>query len=145
TASPPILHTASEHRTAHAIDQIAVTAAGGAALAGAVAALAVYVGLIGSGHWYGDEFYILAFYRDKGLAALADHIVAWSPRPVSEPLLFAYAQLVAVMGRPLIRGMLGSLWLVFLLGPLVTVRWRQPGVLWRVAAGLSLLAMMIAS
>src|SRR5581483_7243803 len=77
--------------------------------------------------------------------ALADHIVAWSPRPVSEPLLFAYAQLVAVMGRPLIRGMLGSLWLVFLLGPLVTVRWRQPGVLWRVAAGLSLLAMMIAS
>ncbi|MBV9758751.1 MAG: hypothetical protein JO047_17035 [Alphaproteobacteria bacterium] len=114
-------------------------------LAAAAAALALYAGLIGSGHWYGDEFYLVALYRDNGLAALAHHIVGWSPRPVSEPLLFLYARLVAAMGRPLIRGVLGWLWLAFLLGSVATVQWRKRGIAWRVAAGLSLLAMMIVS
>jgi hypothetical protein len=126
-------------------DQIVAATAGGTVLVAALAVLAIYVGLIASGHWYIDEYTILANYRESKLAVLADHIITWSPRPVSELLLFLYSRLVAMTGRPLIRWMLGALWLMFLLSPVVTVQWRKQGLTWRLAAGLSLLIMLIVS
>lgn len=126
------------------LDAIGVVA-GGATIAGALAVLGTYLGLLASGHWYIDEFIVFAGYRDGGWLSLWDRIVSWSPRPISEPLFMLYARFVAVADNPLVRWMLGTLWLGFLLSALATARWRRPGLVWRLAAGLSLLAILVAS
>ncbi len=90
-----------------------------------------------------DDYMVMAAFRDQGLPLLPTRILTWSPRPLSESMLFIYATLVARVGRPLIGWLLVPLWVAFLATALVTVRWRSPGLVWRLLAGLALLAMFI--
>ncbi len=100
-----------------------------------LATIAFHFGLVDLGQWTNDEFGIIGSYRDKPWTAFLDRLMRWSPRPISEVLIWIYAGLVNLTDKPFIGMFLGWLWLMLLLTPLVafwqlrmTVSedWRRP-------------------
>jgi hypothetical protein len=83
------------------------------------ATIVIYAGLIGLGRWQLDEYFDFYWAR-KGFPFLLERL-QWSPRPVSESLLFGYAWTVNHLHRPLIVPLLLALWVVFILAGLFTV------------------------
>jgi hypothetical protein len=67
--------------------------------------------LLPLGKWEGDEFIQLALLGRDGLAQVAVRVFGWSPRPVSEMLIWAYSHLVAWRGAPSATTCLAILWL----------------------------------
>ena len=78
--------------------------------------VACYASLLPLGKWHPDEFSQFSVIRLDGWHAVAHRIFGWSPRPVSELVLWAYAQVVIQTGRPHTALFLGGLWAVVLLG-----------------------------
>jgi hypothetical protein len=105
----------------------------------------VHAGLIGMGRWQGDEYLTLALYRRYGLPALLRTVTGWSPRPVSELVVWLYARAVNSVGRPLITACLAVLWMTLVASALVTIRWQAPLAVLshRLMIALSLLAMFL--
>ncbi|CAG9255584.1 conserved membrane hypothetical protein [Paraburkholderia unamae] len=83
-----------------------------------LAAIAAYAGLISGGHWQ-DEYYNFYRLRDEGLPFLFYRILAWSPRPLSEALVYLYGIAVIQSGRPLIGWVLGITWIATVLSIVV--------------------------
>ncbi len=90
------------------------------AIPGATTALllmiACYASLLPLGKWHPDEFLQFHEQRVAGWHATADRILGWSPRPVSELVLFGYGTAVNLLGRPLSLPFLAAIWSVLLLG-----------------------------
>ncbi|KXU91586.1 hypothetical protein CR51_31790 [Caballeronia megalochromosomata] len=76
-----------------------------------------FAGLIPAGHWQ-DEFFTFAAFRKGGLHFYIERLVTWSPRPVSELLIFAYSRAVDQFGKPLIAPVLAILWVTLMAGAL---------------------------
>jgi hypothetical protein len=98
---------------------LAPTLACGAILAIVLAAIVAHFGLAGIGQWAYDDFAIISSYRDTGWSAFGERVLHWSPRPISEILIWMYAWIVIWARKPLIGPMLGFLWLTLLSAPLV--------------------------
>ncbi len=81
--------------------------------------LILYLGLIGLGQWQADEYVDFAALRSKGWRFFYERML-WSPRPVSELLLFIYGWMVNHFHRPLIAPFLAVLWAGFLAAGLAT-------------------------
>jgi len=82
--------------------------------------IALHLGLVDVGQWAYDEFSIISSYRDNGWTAFRDRLIGWSPRPISELLIWAYACLVNWTHKPLIGVFLGLLWLTLISVPLIS-------------------------
>ena len=81
--------------------------------------IALHLGLVDAGQWTFDEFSLVSSYRDKGWMAFGDRLFGWSPRPISEALLWAYACFVNWTDKPLIGVFLCLLWLTLIVSPLL--------------------------
>jgi len=84
-----------------------------------------YAALLGNG-WWTDEYLDFYLGRRDGASFWWDRVTGWSPRPVSELLLYLYSLVVAAFGRPLIVPFLGLLWLA-LGAALILPVWRDRG------------------
>jgi hypothetical protein len=82
--------------------------------------IALHFGLVDLGQWAIDEFSVIRFYGDYGWAAFVHRLIGWSPRPVSELLIWGYADLVNWTHQPLIGVFLGSVWLTLISVPLIS-------------------------
>lgn len=104
-----------------------------------------YAGLIGMGQWQGDEYVQIPQYRQLGFHEYVDRIFGWSPRPVSELVLWLYAEAVEHDHRPHIIPFLAVLWAIVGLATVVTIRPSSyRGVLrYRLLLSLALLAMFL--
>ena len=92
-----------------------------------VGLIALHFGLVGTGHWAVDEFIVIRSYRDNGWPAFVDRLMTWSPRPISELLIWAYACLVNWQHKPFIGFSLALLWLTLILAPLISfLQIRKP-------------------
>jgi hypothetical protein len=100
-------------------DVLAPTLICGAMLAIALATIVAHFGLVGIGQWAYDEFAIISSYRDSGWSAFSERVLHWSPRPISEILIWMYAWVVIWTRKPLIGFFLGFLWLTLFSAPLV--------------------------
>lgn len=90
-----------------------------------VAIIAAHAALLPLGAWQMDEFVILHGLREHGLAYVAARLRDWSPRPLSELMLWLYQLYVARLDRPLITSFLACLWLLLLGAALVASRWPR--------------------
>jgi hypothetical protein len=88
-----------------------------------LATVIAYGGLIGLGRWQLDEYSDFRAMR-AGFPFLLERM-KWSPRPVSEPIYYAYGWCVNGLHRPLIVVVLGVLWLTFLFAGLFTSWHKQ--------------------
>ncbi|WP_155628290.1 hypothetical protein [Burkholderia multivorans] len=106
--------------------------------------IAAYAGLLPAGHWQ-DEYYTFYRFRDDGLSFLSERILTWSPRPLSELLVYIYSVAVVKTGRPLIGTVLGIIWVVTMLAVVVPpVRYAPPRHrVIATAAGLGLFALFL--
>jgi hypothetical protein len=82
--------------------------------------IALHFGLVDVGQWANDDFSIVNSYRDDSWATFGDRLMHWSPRPLSELLIWAYACLVNWTHKPLIGVFLGLLWLPLILAPVIS-------------------------
>jgi hypothetical protein len=69
-----------------------------------------YAGLLGTSTWRPDEYDTLARYRTEGTHFLWHRIIAWSPRPFSELLIYFYAKLVNTTKLQLTPLIMGMVW-----------------------------------
>jgi hypothetical protein len=80
-------------------------------LAGAAtAAVLAHALLLPLGRWYPDEFLQFANHRASGWQAVIERVLGWSPRPISELLLFGYAGAVSLAGLPGVAAVLALAW-----------------------------------
>ncbi len=80
-----------------------------------------FAGLVPLGTWQ-DDFLYLHNYHQQGLGFLADRLLHWSPRPLSETLIYFYAIAVYHFGLPLIGVFTGMFWLI-LIAAIVLPTW----------------------
>lgn len=81
-----------------------------------VVTIGCHAALLPLGKWQPDEFIQFHNQIAFGWHAVADRIFAWSPRPVSEVLIWGYGSVVNLLDRPLIVPCLAILWAGVLLG-----------------------------
>lgn len=74
-----------------------------------LATLLAHAVLLPAGHWQ-DEYKTFPIFWEHGWRGWWGRIVLWSPRPLSETLLFLYAQSVRLAGEPLIGPSLAFGW-----------------------------------
>lgn len=89
------------------LDSIAIVAT----VAVSAAVFLLFMGLVPVGRWQGDEFFVAANIREQGVGYLVARVWNWSPRPLSEFLLYGYFRAVDFVGSPFIGIALGTLWL----------------------------------
>jgi hypothetical protein len=104
----------------HSIERFARSLLTWASLVILLAMIASHVGLVDVGQWTDDEFLIIGSYRDRGWAAFCGRLISWSPRPISEGLIWAYSCLVNWAHKPFIGAFLGLLWLLLIGTPLIS-------------------------
>jgi len=78
-----------------------------------IATVLAFAGLVPLGTWQ-DEFVYLHNYHQQGLGFLADRLLHWSPRPLSETLIYFYAIAVYHFAQPLIGAFTGLFWLILI-------------------------------
>lgn len=78
-------------------------------LVAALLVVAVYGSQVGLGRWQSDEYNLFAAERHWNWPYMLARL-SYSPRPVSELLIFLYGQAVAGWHRPLMTECLGGLW-----------------------------------
>src|SRR5271165_4399389 len=104
----------------HPIERVARRLLSAVSLVILLAMIALHFGLVDRGDWAVDEFCVISSYRDMGWAAFVHRLLDWSPRPISEVLIWAYACLVNWIHKPLIGVFLGLLWLTLISAPLIS-------------------------
>lgn len=110
----------------------------------AVFILLAHTILVAGGRWDGDEFFNFTQYRQSGIAYLLFRTLHWSPRPVSEFVLYLYALAVLHWDAPLITPFLGLLWGVLIGGTFAAAWWGGiGGRLPRLGLGLTVAAMFL--
>jgi hypothetical protein len=112
------------HRAAGRQGRVAVLAV---ALAAAAAILA-HALLLPLGAWRPDEYLQFALHDRQGWAEVTNRIFGWSPRPISEILLFLYSRLVAWQDGPGIVPVLAAAWAGTLAVLLVAARIARLGL-----------------
>jgi hypothetical protein len=85
-----------------------------------LAIIALHFGLVDLGQWAIDEFSVINSYGDYGWTAFVHRLIGWSPRPISELLIWGYACLVDWIHKPLIGAFLGLVWLTLISAPLIS-------------------------
>ena len=89
--------------------------------------LALHAALLPQGRWY-DEYFTFGAYRLYGWPGFIHRLASWSPRPVSEALIWGYWRAVHATGRPLVAPALLVAWgLAAQLLALAAKPWRRPG------------------
>jgi hypothetical protein len=78
-----------------------------------VVTVLAFAGLIPLGTWQ-DDFLYLHNYHQQGMGFLIDRLLHWSPRPLSETLIYFYALAVHHYDTPLIWLFIGLFWLVLI-------------------------------
>jgi hypothetical protein len=78
------------------------------------AVIVAHAALLQLGKWHPDEFFLLALLEWNGPAQVLGRMFGWSPRPVSELIIWAYSRLVAWRGDPSGTTCLAFLWLALL-------------------------------
>ena len=107
------------------------------------AVLALHAALLPEAHWQGDDFLCAGFARDFGWRYLWQaRIDGWSPRPLSEPILYAYGRLAAAWRHPLAIPFLGLLWALLIASTLISLRRHQNAPV-RVLLGLAVACMFL--
>ncbi|MBE7209415.1 MAG: acyltransferase, partial [Gluconacetobacter diazotrophicus] len=103
----------------------------------ATAILAAYAGQLPMGRWQTDEYQLLLNQRQWGLGILPVRL-SYSPRPVSELVLFGYGWVVLHAHLPLVAPFLAALWGAALGAMMAALRAALPPGRWRwpVAAAL---------
>ena len=76
----------------------------------AAAAILAHALLLPLGAWRPDEYFQFAQHDRQGWAEVSHRIFGWSPRPISEILLFLYSRLVAWQDGPGIVPSLAAAW-----------------------------------
>ena len=116
-------------------------AAASAVMAGIVL---LHAGWTPGGSWDADEYYNFALERVHGWRYAWERLYLWSPRPLSEAVLWLYDGAVTAVGAPLIAPFLLLLW-AGLVAAAVVALWRPgiPGSPWRLAAALGVVAMFL--
>ena len=76
-----------------------------------IATVLAFAGLIPLGTWQ-DDFLTLHNYHQQGGDFLIERLRHWSPRPLSEALIYLYAVTVHHYGLPLIGAFIALFWLV---------------------------------
>lgn len=89
------------------------------------AVIAAYAALLPLGEWQMDEFVLLHGLQEHGIAFVAERLQNWSPRPLSELILWFYHLCVVRLDRPLITSFLAGLWLLLLAAAFVASRWPR--------------------
>lgn len=79
------------------------------AIAVSFATLIAFAGLIPAGRWH-DEYLTLHEYHQSGLDFLWHRLIQWSPRPLSEMLVYFYGLAVYHTGLPLIGAFITPFW-----------------------------------
>jgi hypothetical protein len=104
-----------------------------------------HAGLLGVGRWQGDEYMTFALYRRYGLSVLFQAITGWSPRPVSEVVVWLYGRAVESFRHPLIAPCLAVFWITLVASALIPMRWcaRLAELPYRLMIALGLLAMFL--
>jgi len=103
-----------------------------------------HMGLTLGGDWGGDEYYQFANWRDVGLSAFRLRLLAWSPRPTSEVVLYFYFCAVNYWRSSLITPFLGILWLLLVTSALAPAWYRgTTGLRPRLAVATTALAMFL--
>ena len=106
-------------------------------LAIAAAILLVYGGQLQMGRWQTDEYRLLVNQRLWGWHILPTRL-SYSPRPLSEGLLFGYDWVVLHLRSPLIAPFLGMLWLATLASASSALFFALPRGRWRIIVSLVL-------
>ena len=105
--------------------------------------LVAYAGLWPQGRW-GDEYFAFYVYRLAGALGEWIRLWQWSPRPVSELLIFFYWQAVRAAGLPLVAPALAAAWAILGIGLLAAAQpWAKPGRAARGALVLTLPAIFL--
>lgn len=95
----------------------------------ALLVICAYAGLVPYGHWQPDEFQTVVSYRTDPINFFWHRLSTWSPRPLSEALIYLYVQAIEAAREPLITEALVLSWsLLFCaaLFPLWTSGRREP-------------------
>jgi len=69
----------------------------------------LHIGLLDAGQWSGDEYYNFGLLRTLGRTYFWHRVLHWSPRPLSEGLVYAYWLAIRQFG-PFIAPFLSLLW-----------------------------------
>ncbi len=69
--------------------------------------------LLGASSWSLDEYGQAAFYRNGGLVSLWQRLLGWSPRSLSDSILYIYYRIVNHIKMPFAEIFLGILWVLF--------------------------------
>jgi hypothetical protein len=146
-----VAETLTERRSAaeqagakHGVAEIVFFAgvAGGILIMAAI--LIVHLSLLNKGSWGADEYNAIGEYRDQGFSYLWFRFWSWSPRPLSESLIWLYAATVTTLHRPLIIPALSVFWLAFLASWLpAAIRCPRARLAPRILAGLAVTGFII--
>ncbi len=120
---------AVEARDARPTGALGRTAAWAALVALAAIVLA-HAALLPAGRWQGDEYGGLAAYHAQGLSFLRYRLLYWSPRPVSESLIWLYAVVVYACRAPLVAPALGVGWAILIAAAIAGLCRRGKGLVW---------------
>ncbi len=105
-------------------------AAAWAALALLAAIVLAHAALLPGGRWQGDEYGGLEAYHSQGWAFFRYRLLHWSPRPVSEALIWLYATVVYACRAPLIAPALGVAWAILVAAAIAGLCRRGKGLVW---------------
>ena len=108
------------------------------AIATGLATLCAYAGLIPLGSWR-DEYFALSVQNQQGFVATMSRIVQWSPRPLSELVIYLYGLAVEHFGSPVITRAIAPFWIVFTVCVILPVWRKGHGLL----AATTLIAMLL--
>jgi hypothetical protein len=101
-----------------------------ASLVVCAALFVAYVGLVPLGHWQVDEYQTIRAVREGGAGFFYQRVVAWSPRPLSEGLVYVYARLVEARHQPMIAAVLACCWALLVAGTIVLPLRRRATSAW---------------
>lgn len=69
--------------------------------------------LLGIASWSPDDYSLALAYKNNGLSALPNRLLQWSPRPLSDLIIYIYLTIVNWIEKPLIGIFLMILWMIF--------------------------------
>ena len=105
--------------------------------------MALHLRLLPQGGWR-DEFFTFGFFRENGLPGLLYRFLHWSPRPLSEAVIWLYWLAVRAAHRPLVAPALLVAWAIAAMFLAMAIApWRGPGRVARLALWLGLAAAML--